>query len=195
MSATTAPGKPLILYRFYDNQDNLLYIGITNSPQARWNNHRNDKSWFKHVVRSTMEHFATRAELEAAEIQAIQTEKPRHNVTHSVISAPKQIKVADRVSYGTSSKDASTFPAPDGIASGAPTEAEREARLDALEQQVAHRAVLIYGMVCPSCRLKCVTREWDGLIKCLACLNMWTPEELDGPSDLEVLKKQMEESA
>ncbi|QGJ90324.1 G-I-Y-Y-I-G endonuclease [Mycobacterium phage Chuckly] len=76
--------KPHILYRFYNAEDDLLYIGITNNPRSRFNQHHADKAWFKSVARSTMQHFATRAELETAEVAAIQSEMPRYNVAHVV---------------------------------------------------------------------------------------------------------------
>src|SRR4051812_15076922 len=60
-----------VLYRFFDADDNLLYVGITNSPLARMGQHLRDKAWFKHAARTTYEHFKTRADVEAAEVKAI----------------------------------------------------------------------------------------------------------------------------
>lgn len=171
------PAKPLVLYRFFDAEDTLLYVGITNSPRTRFNNHRSDKSWFRHVVRSTMEHFGTREALEAAEIRAIQEEKPKHNIMHSVVSPPNQINVGPRA-VRCGSADANSFRRTDAIACDKPTEADREARLDELEHQLAHAAPLLPRTPCPSCDLILLVREHDGLIKCLNCLNMWTLEEM-----------------
>lgn len=183
--------KPLVLYRFFDAEDNLLYIGITNSPLTRFSSHQADKSWFRRVVRSTMVQFATRAELAAAEIAAIQSEKPKpkYNVAYSVTSPTDRIGVTPRARYVNS--DANRFPAPDAIACDEPTEAEREAHLEALERQ---RRYLIPGKPCPSCDLICLVLEYDGLARCLNCTDMFTPEDLAGPSDFEVLKRLVEES-
>lgn len=180
--------KPHVLYRFFDKDDALLYVGITNSPHRRFNNHRSDKYWFKHVVRSTMEHFATRTELEAAEVRAIHEEKPRYNLAHSVASPPDVIGAAKPQARYTPS-DASRFPAPDAIASE-PREAEHEARLDELEKLAARQ--LIPRTPCPTCDYILLTREYDGLIKCLNCLSMWAPEEL--PADFEAFLQQLEET-
>ncbi len=169
--------KPLVLYRFFDAEDALLYVGITNSPQGRYNQHRGDKRWFKDVVRSTMEHFKTREELEAAEIIAIQTEKPKYNIRHSVISPQKQISVGPRAIWRHSA-DANHFKRPDAIATDEPSIEERERRLDALEDIYAKRSMLIATWPCPDCNYILLTLQFDGLVKCLNCLNMWEPEEL-----------------
>jgi predicted GIY-YIG superfamily endonuclease len=46
--------KPLVLYRFFDQDDNLLYVGITNSPWTRFNQHRSDKSWFFEILKQAV---------------------------------------------------------------------------------------------------------------------------------------------
>lgn len=174
---STSDRRPHILYRFYDADDTLLYIGITNSPTTRFNQHRSDKAWFKKVVRSTMQHFATRSELAIAELDAIRDEKPKHNIAHTVAPLPNRIGVAPRVTRPRNS-DANRFPKPDAITTDEPTIAEREARLDELETHLQHRSELIPRKRCPSCDYITLTREYDDLIRCLNCQNMWTPDEL-----------------
>jgi len=171
------PKKPLILYRFYDALDQLLYVGITNNPRARFGQHNSDKPWFKKVVRSTMEHFDTRAELEAAEIVAIQSELPIYNRAHSVVLAPKRI--GTHIKPRTVVTDANRFPAPDAIATVGERDEEREQRLDELEARVARRPEFIPRVRCPECQMVPLTRGHDGLIKCIFCQGMWTPEELE----------------
>jgi predicted GIY-YIG superfamily endonuclease len=34
------------LYRFYDEHENLLYVGISNDPWRRWREHVYDKQWY-----------------------------------------------------------------------------------------------------------------------------------------------------
>lgn len=76
------------LYRFYDAEDTLLYVGITEAGAMRWNQHRKSKHWWPEVVSSTVEHFTTRAEALEAERQAIIAEQPLHNVVHNRTRQP-----------------------------------------------------------------------------------------------------------
>lgn len=68
------------LYRHYDADDNLLYIGISLSTMVRLSQHRSDSAWSERIVRVMIEHFATREEALAAEDAAIKAEKPLFNV-------------------------------------------------------------------------------------------------------------------
>lgn len=87
------PGSPQIsekglpskqwLYRFFNEDNELLYVGISNNVLNRWKQHQADKPWFDEVVTFTREKFATRDEVERAEIMAIVNEKPRYNVTYN----------------------------------------------------------------------------------------------------------------
>lgn len=69
-----------ILYRMFDSEGRLLYVGITMSPQIRLRDHRIQKPWFSEVVQIALEHFGSREELEAAERSAVRVESPRYNV-------------------------------------------------------------------------------------------------------------------
>lgn len=77
------------LYRFFDQDDRLLYVGIAGNPARRAHEHSKAKPWWSDVARSTMEHFATREEAAAAEVAAIVTEAPLHNVIHNVGAKPR----------------------------------------------------------------------------------------------------------
>lgn len=72
------------LYRFYGAEDALLYVGITDQLGVRWHNHSRKKPWWPEVQRQTAEWYPSRSEAAAAEIEAIQTEHPRHNVTYTI---------------------------------------------------------------------------------------------------------------
>lgn len=77
---------PTTLYRFFDERDQLLYVGIAGNPGRRFDQHAkgpDGKPWWPRVVRSTMEHFDTREAALAAEAAAIITEGPLHNVVHN----------------------------------------------------------------------------------------------------------------
>ena len=73
-----------VLYRFYDEKDNLLYIGISNSFYSRANQHNKNSEWFHKASYATLEHYDTREEVEEAEKEAIRTEHPIHNKMHSL---------------------------------------------------------------------------------------------------------------
>lgn len=69
-----------VLYRFWNCADELLYVGITARPWERWKQHRSEKAWWEEVAKVTIENFATRAEVKAAETTAIKTENPLYNI-------------------------------------------------------------------------------------------------------------------
>lgn len=71
------------LYRLYDAQDQLLYIGISEDPEKRWAHHASEKPWWPQVARKQVGWFPTREEAEAAEARAIATEHTPHNVAGS----------------------------------------------------------------------------------------------------------------
>lgn len=71
------------LYRMFDRYRQLLYVGITMSPAKRFAAHRYDKPWWNDVHTITIERFASKDELEAAELMAIRTEYPHHNILHN----------------------------------------------------------------------------------------------------------------
>lgn len=71
---------PTTLYRLFDTEGALLYVGIAGNPGRRWEQHRKDKPWWGDVASTRLEHFATREEAAAAELEAIRTEDPRHNI-------------------------------------------------------------------------------------------------------------------
>lgn len=71
------------LYRLFNADNQLLYIGIADHWPRRINDHAHDKPWWPEVATTTVEHFPNRETAVAAETQAIRTEHPRHNVTHN----------------------------------------------------------------------------------------------------------------
>lgn len=71
------------LYRFYDADGALLYIGVTMDPPVRWKAHADVKEWWATVRNIKMEPFETRTEVLAAERAAIKAERPRYNVIHN----------------------------------------------------------------------------------------------------------------
>lgn len=68
------------VYRFYDTDGSLLYVGVAVDPKARWYGHAQDKPWWPDVAVKEIEWFDGRSAAERAEIKAIQDERPRYNI-------------------------------------------------------------------------------------------------------------------
>jgi biotin operon repressor len=83
--SSTIETEPLdtALYRYWDDKDNLLYIGISGALANRENSHIKSSSWMQFVARSTVERFPSRAEAKAAEESAIKSEHPLFNSKHN----------------------------------------------------------------------------------------------------------------
>lgn len=160
------------MYRFYDKDDVLLYVGITDDAVRRYRSHALDKAWFSRAVRSTMEHFETRGALVEAEVRAIQTEHPKYNQAHTVVPLPDKIGANGRRRQ-TYRSDASRFPKPDDIArDDKTTDEERERRLDQLEAVVRTTLANIHCWICGGRSLQAPDRY-----RCINCGYSWTQDE------------------
>jgi predicted GIY-YIG superfamily endonuclease len=73
------PGRTA-LYRLFDANDQLLYVGVARNPDVRWATHSQSKPWWSSVERRAVEWHDDRASAERAELAAIRMEKPLHNV-------------------------------------------------------------------------------------------------------------------
>lgn len=71
--------RPATVYRLFDSEGCLLYVGATLNPFARFAGHRTDRPWFFDVASVTFEHFEKRIDALEAEARAIRDEKPRYN--------------------------------------------------------------------------------------------------------------------
>lgn len=70
---------PCDLYRHFDADGKLFYVGITANSKERQRNHVRNSTWSTDIVRTTTERFPTRAAAMAAEANAIRDERPLHN--------------------------------------------------------------------------------------------------------------------
>lgn len=79
------PGSPerTALYRLYGADDRLLYVGITNNPEVRWQTHAREKVWWPKVTHKTLEWFETRKSAERVERIEILEERPAYNLQHN----------------------------------------------------------------------------------------------------------------
>lgn len=152
-----------VLYRFYDEADQLLYVGVTNDPARRFSQHESDKPWWIKVASIKLQRgFANRMELEAAEIAAIEAERPRYNRAHAA-------GVLETLRFNTGQP--ATSPWPD--ASRFHTE---PARTD------YRKGRLVQNLPCPRCGHR-VFQDMDderqpiGDLECGGCETTWTTTE------------------
>ena len=68
------------LYRHYQADGALLYVGVTNSPERRAAQHQKSSVWFAAVKHTTIEWFNERSVALIAEKAAIAAERPVHNL-------------------------------------------------------------------------------------------------------------------
>jgi len=97
------------LYRFYDADEQLLYVGITSDPWRRWRQHVLEKAWYPQVKHQAVTWYDSRIRAELAEQSAIRCERPRFNIAGAVRP------VADEVS-----PEPAPEPAPGPLPAAAP---------------------------------------------------------------------------
>jgi predicted GIY-YIG superfamily endonuclease len=71
------------LYRHFDAEGSLLYVGISLSWPARTKAHAHGSRWFDMVAKVEIERFDTREAALDAEREAIKREKPKFNIIHN----------------------------------------------------------------------------------------------------------------
>jgi predicted GIY-YIG superfamily endonuclease len=82
---TVAATRCYHLYRLYDAEDRLLYIGFSNSAHGRIRKHVAEKPWAGEIVRAEIsEPIATYEQAQEAESIAIDTENPLRNMAPGV---------------------------------------------------------------------------------------------------------------
>ncbi len=85
------------LYRYFDAEGALLYVGITNHAVLRALQHSKFSRWWPSVRSATFEHFPAREEAIAAETLAIRAERPPYNVVGQPDRPPKVRRVSFQV--------------------------------------------------------------------------------------------------
>ena len=83
------------LYRHFDKEGNLLYVGISLNALTRLGQHSAYSTWYKSIANVTIEHFETREDALHAETKAIIKEKPAHNIqkTKTIIEEDKREEI------------------------------------------------------------------------------------------------------
>lgn len=128
------------LYRLYDADWHLLYVGITGYPSARFSAHQRDKSWWCEVAAIILEHCESREDLQSREIAAVRDEHPRYNIAmpRHVWPRPRPAARTD----GTKPFDLESLKA-----AGEPRAQAREERAEAFDEaRIAAIAAIADGM-------------------------------------------------
>jgi hypothetical protein len=79
------------LYRHFDADGNLLYVGISLSALTRLYAH-GKAAWYNDIKNVTIENYPTKRMALDAEKNAIKTEKPMHNIMHNKEVDPEVLK-------------------------------------------------------------------------------------------------------
>ena len=75
--------KKTALYRHFDINDNLLYVGIALKPLSRLEAHKSSSSWIEDVANIKVKWFENRVTALIEEELAIKTESPKYNIAHN----------------------------------------------------------------------------------------------------------------
>jgi hypothetical protein len=81
--AAAAESRETALYRWFDEMDLLLYVGVAGELGGRTKGHVKGSSWMEFAVRSAIERHPTRSAALAAETAAIKAEHPLFNFQHN----------------------------------------------------------------------------------------------------------------
>jgi hypothetical protein len=68
------------VYRLYDGEDRLLYVGIAVEPFLRLDKHWKTKAWWSSVTHVVIEWFPSRQDALDEELRVIRTDAPMHNI-------------------------------------------------------------------------------------------------------------------
>lgn len=71
--------RPHAVYRFYDKDGILLYVGVSYKVLHRLDHHKSTKDWFWKITRIELEWFPSWGPAAGAEVRAILAENPVHN--------------------------------------------------------------------------------------------------------------------
>jgi len=93
MTMNNLSQKPYALYRCFDKDKNLIYIGISASVLARLSQHSHQSHWFSELVYVKIEKFDSLCDAAYAEKNAIKNEHPQFNI---VYNRPQKIKIQSK---------------------------------------------------------------------------------------------------
>lgn len=105
---STLTTQPTSLYRLFDAEGSLLYVGITFLLPRRIQQHSAVQMWWNAVARIEVEHFADRLAAGAAEIRAINTESPQYNIKDLKVPISRRDVRSDRLARDAHAADPTT---------------------------------------------------------------------------------------
>ena len=89
------------LYRHFDTEGTLLYVGISLRPMTRTKEHVTLSGWADQIANVRIEYFPTRKEAMEAEARAVLEENPVHNIRlRKPKKEPKVLKVTEERAEG-----------------------------------------------------------------------------------------------
>ncbi|WP_329616440.1 GIY-YIG nuclease family protein [Streptomyces brevispora] len=94
----TEPPERTALYRLYDADGSLLYVGVTRDPKRRFRDHRGKKRWWGEVSSHSIEWVDIESHALQMEVQAIVMESPKYNVRSTEAYKAQQSETAKAVS-------------------------------------------------------------------------------------------------
>lgn len=100
------------LYRHFDDEGALLYVGVSLHPIARMEQHGDAAGWFQFITRVEIEWHASRDAALAAEAQAITGERPLFNVKLSDPAVLRAAEIAAARRADESARELREMPAP-----------------------------------------------------------------------------------
>lgn len=71
------------VYQLFNKDDELLYVGVTQSLKERMINHKNTQMWWAEVDHQTTEVWPTRKEAGAREYELICQHHPKYTLPHA----------------------------------------------------------------------------------------------------------------
>ena len=74
---------PTYLYKLYDKNNNLLYVGITTNYKIRFRIHSKKHSWWNKVSRRWIKKYPSRTLALKAEKTIIANQNPKYNITYN----------------------------------------------------------------------------------------------------------------
>lgn len=82
--------KETALYRHFDADQRLLYVGIALDPLVRSETHRDNSPWFREIASISIEWFENRTRAVWAEKAAAEAERPLYNSRHNAPTAEQR---------------------------------------------------------------------------------------------------------
>lgn len=82
---TRATPRGPVVYRLFDADDELLYVGFTANAAQRMRGHSSEKQWWPDVARASFERFDTEVSALKAEAKAIRETPGLHNRASRIV--------------------------------------------------------------------------------------------------------------